>query len=269
MRVKKKIEKGLEIDVEKIEGRIIKFIQEKTEEANAEGAVIGLSGGLDSSTIAYLAKEALGQKNVLGIFIPEKGVTEKRDFEDVEKVTKNSGIDSKTIPIDDPLQELKKKVGANDEERMGLANMKARMRMTILYYYANTSNSLVIGSSNKSELQCGYFTKFGDGASDIVPMSQLYKSQEKKIAKDLGIPKSIIEKPPTAGLWKNQSDEKELGLPYEKIDKIYRGLELGFEKKEIAEALDLNISDIEKFKQMKKKSGHKRKGPTHLDLNLD
>ncbi len=267
--MEKEIEESLEIDVEKVKNRIIDFIQEKTEEANAEGAVIGLSGGLDSSTITYLSKEALGQENVLGIFMPEKGVTEEKDFEDVEKITENSGIESKTISIDSLLEEMMNKVKADEEERLGLANMKARIRMTILYYYANIRNSLVIGSSNKSELQCGYFTKFGDGASDIVPMSSLYKTQEKKIAEDMGIPQSILDKPPTAGLWKNQSDDKELVLPYEKLDKIYRGLELGFEKEEIAKALELETSEIEKFQNMEKKSEHKRKGPTHLELDLD
>ncbi len=267
MDFEEKIRKELEIDLKNTKEKIKEFIKRKTEKAGADGAVIGLSGGIDSTTITYLAAEALGEENVLGIFMPEKGVNDERDFEDVKKVVDDLGIDSETIFIDSLVKEFKKKTGAKSEEKLNLANVKARIRTVLLYYYANSENYLVIGSNNKSELKCGYFTKFGDGASDIVPMYSLYKTQVRKLAEDLGVPKSIIEKPPTAGLWEGQTDENELGLSYGKIDKIYKGLELDFEKEKIASAVDLDVSQVERFEKMEKKTEHKRKGP--ISLNLD
>ncbi len=266
MSVRKDIEKSLEINTSEVKEKMVQFISDKIDEADSEGAIIGLSGGLDSSTVTYLSVEAVGKENVLGLFMPEKEVTEKQDFEDVEKIVKDLKIDSKTMPINSIQKKIKNKVDANEEEKLALANMKARIRMLLLYYYANSLNYLVIGTSNKSELKCGYFTKYGDGAADIIPMGPIYKTQVKKIAKKIGVPKNIIKKQPTAGLWKDQTDKKELGLPYEKIDKIYKGLELDLNKSEIAEALELEKSQVEKFEKMEKNSEHKRKGPVSLEL---
>ncbi len=266
MKVRKEIEKNLEINVSETKSGMIQFIKNKVGKAGAEGAVIGLSGGLDSSTIAYLTVKALGKEKVLAVFMPEKGVTEEKDFEDVEKIVKDLKIDSKTIPVNSILKKIKNKVGASEKEQMSLANMKARIRMLILYYFANKFNYLVVGTSNKSEYKCGYFTKYGDGASDIDPMGSIYKTNVKKIAKEVGVPKRIIKKQPSAGLWKDQTDEKELGLSYEKIDKIYKGLEMGFSETKIAKALGIKKSEVEKFEKMEKNSQHKREGPAILDF---
>lgn len=266
MGVSEKIVKSLEINSSKAKNEIIQFIQKKIGEAGADGSVIGLSGGLDSSTVAYLSVEALGEEDVLGVFMPEEGVTGRKDFEDVKKITKDLKIDLKTIQINSILRKIKNEVGAGEKEKLATANMKARIRMLILYYFANSLNYLVIGTSNKSELKCGYFTKYGDGSSDISPLGSVYKTQVKKIAEEIGVPKKIIKKPPSAGLWKNQTDENELGLPYKKIDKIYKGLELDFNKKEIAKALDIEKSEVEKFEKMEKNSQHKRTGPVFFDF---
>ncbi len=266
MGVIEKIDESLEINPSEAIDEMVQFIQNKIDEAGAKGAVIGLSGGLDSTTVTYLSAKALDKEQVLGVFMPEKQVTEEKEFEDVEKIGKDLEIDTKNVPINSTVEEIKSKVEASEKEQMELANMKARIRMTMLYYFANSLNYLVIGTGNKSELKCGYFTKYGDGVADISPMGSFYKTQVKKIAKEIGVPKEIIEKTPSAGLWKGQTDEKELGLPYEKIDRIYKGLELGFSESEIAEALELKKSEVEKFVKMEKNSEHKREGTIHLEF---
>jgi NAD+ synthase len=129
--------------------------------------------------------------------------------------------------------------------------------MVILYYYANSLNRLVAGSGNRSELRAGYFTKFGDGGVDLLPLGCLYKTQVLKLASHLRIPKRIIEKVPSAGLWKGQTDEKELGLSYEKLDMIYAGLDLGLKKREIADAVNLSIEKVRSFIERERKTAHK------------
>ena len=261
MNAREKIEKALEVNVENVEKRITSFIRNKIDEAGAEGAVIGLSGGLDSTTVSFLSAEALDGKNVLTIFMPEEGITEKANAEDAERVSETVGTEYKEVEISGVLDEIKKEIDFSEGAKLANANLKPRIRMVILYYYANMRNYLVVGGSNKSELKCGYFTKYGDGAADILPQGDLYKSQLRKLAENLGVPKSIIDKKPTAGLWKGQKDEDELGLPYDKIDRIYTGLDLGLEKDEIAEALNIEESKVAAFERREQKSKHKTEMP--------
>jgi len=138
--------------------------------------------------------------------------------------------------------------------------------MIILYYYANLFNRLVVGCGNRSEFRLGYFTKFGDGAADLFPLGCLYKTQVKQLAAHLGIPEKIINKVPTAGLWKGQTDEAELGMSYEKIDKIYVGLDLGLKLNEIADAAGVKIGDVKKLIEREQRTAHKLRGPEIPDL---
>ena len=258
---RKKIEKALEFDVENSERKITKFIEEKVDEAGAEGVVIGISGGLDSSTVSFLSTEALEKENVLTVFMPEKEITDKENANDAEEVAEILGTEFKKDEITGILEEVKEEIDFRNDAKLANANLKPRIRMIMLYYYANARNYLVVGGSNKSELKCGYFTKYGDGAADILPQGALYKSQLKKLSRKLGVPKKIIDKKPTAGLWKGQKDEDELGLSYRKIDRIYTGLEIGLETDEIAEALNLKESKVLEFKNREEKSKHKIKTP--------
>lgn len=256
-----KIEKKLKIPLDETRQEIINFIRRKVKDAETGGVVLGLSGGLDSSTTAFLCAEALGEENVLALFMPEKEVTDSKNAEDVKKVAETLGIKLKTLNISSIAEKIEEKVNFKESAKIANANLRARTRMVILYYYSNSLNYLVAGGSNKSELRCGYFTKYGDGASDILPIGSLYKTQVRKIAREIGVPERIIKKPPSADLWKGQKDEKELGLPYEKIDRIYVGIDIGLKESEIAETLNIKESKVREFKAREKNSKHKLRRP--------
>jgi NAD+ synthase len=202
---------------EKIKG----FIHRKIQEAGVSGAVIGLSGGIDSALTAYLTVETLGKDKVMGILIPEKGITSKQDIDDALEVARLLQIEHKTIDISEVLNSFSSAIPDFDENNFpAIGNLKARTRMCILYYHANLMRRMVVGTGNKTELLLGYFTKYGDGGVDIEPIGGLYKTQVRGLSRFMGVPARIIEKTPTAGLWKGQTDERELGVTYEVADKI-------------------------------------------------
>jgi len=257
-----KIKKALEINPRYIKSKLTTFIKERVKKAGAKGVVIGLSGGLDSSTIAALCAEALGAGRVLGISMPEVGVTDSHDVADARKMANKLGIDFKVVDITPAVHGVRANLtNFRTDALLPAANIKPRVRMTILYCYANLLNRLVVGSGNRSELRAGYFTKYGDGAADLLPLGRLYKTQVKQLAIHLGVPEQIIHKVPSAGLWKGQTDEAELGLPYEKIDKIYVGLDLGLKLDKIAEAAGVKIKDVKKLIDRERRSAHKLIGP--------
>ncbi len=211
----------MKVDYPEIKNKITSFISSKVTESGASGAVIGLSGGIDSSLTAYLAVEALGKENVLGILLPEKGITSEEDIDDAQEVARILGIEHKLIEISPVLRSFSKVLADFDKTSIvANGNLKARTRMCILYYYANLMRRMVVGTGNKTELLLGYFTKYGDSGVDIEPIGCLYKTQVRGLARYMGVPSRVIDKTPTAGLWKGQTDEEELGVSYEKADKI-------------------------------------------------
>jgi len=153
-------------------------------------------------------------------------------------------------------------------DKYALANIKTRARMIILFEYANMTKSLVCGTSNKSEILVGYFTKYGDGGADIMPIGDLYKTQVWELAKYLKIPNVIVSKPPTAGLWKNQFDEKELKISYKTLDKILVGLERKIDIHDIAKIANIKMSDIKRIKNMRIKNQHKSRSPLILKIGI-
>jgi NAD+ synthase len=204
-----------------IKDKIAAFIKSNIRKSGAQGAVIGLSGGIDSTLTAYLAVHALGPDNVLGIMLPESGVTSKHDVNDAVKVARVLGIEHKVIEISSVLQSFSSAIpGFDSAANTANGNLKARTRMCILYYHANLMNRMVVGTGNKTELLLGYFTKYGDGGVDIEPIGGLYKTQVRELARHMGIAAKIIDKTPTAGLWPGQTDEGELGVSYEVADRI-------------------------------------------------
>jgi len=254
----KRIERLLKINPPAVERKLVAFIKQKVGEAGAEGAVVGVSGGVDSSVVATLCKEALGEVNVIGVSMPEAGVTDPRDVADARDVSNRLGIGFRVVDITPAVLGIRQnltdfRVGA----RIPAANIKPRVRMTILYYYANLLNRLVVGGGNRSELRAGYFTKHGDGAVDLMPLGCLYKTQVKQLAAHLNVPKRIIKKMPSAGLWRGQTDESELGLTYEKLDMIYAGLDLGLEPDSIANAAGVKIEDVNRFIERERRTAHK------------
>jgi NAD+ synthase len=230
-----------------MEKKIVSWIKRQVRAAKAKGVVLGLSGGLDSCVVAVLARKALGAKNVLALMLPCH--SHSGDMADAKLLARRFGIRTKAVDITKAYDGLIGILPVAD--RMTQANIRPRLRMIVLYYFARKLKFLVCGTSNKSELVAGYFTKFGDGASDILPLGRLYKTQVRALAKEIGIPQRIIDKAPTAGLWPGQTDEGEMGITYSELDEIAARLE----KKQ---AQRLSKAKVDKVKKMMRCSQHKR-----------
>jgi NAD+ synthase len=202
---------------------INKFIKNYFTQAGRQKAVIGVSGGLDSSVTCFLCCQALGSQNVFPIFIPYQPFSAKKSFANVKRIIKLAKIPEKNFIVEDITSQLNVFKKKHPEiSKIDFGNKIARERMSVLYYYARKLKGLVVGTSNKSELLLGYFTLHGDGATDLTPLAHLYKTEVKKLAKLLGVPQVIINSVPSAGLWFGQTDEGELGFSYEIADKILK-----------------------------------------------
>ncbi len=178
-------------------------------------AVIGLSGGVDSAVVAYLLSKTIPAKQIYGLIMPT-ATNQSQDIEDAQSVAEQLGINFELIQLDSII--------AAYPSAMQTLNLPARIRMALLYSKANTLNGLVVGTGNKSELLTGYFTKYGDGGVDLLPIGHLYKTQVWQLAKQLGVLQRIIDKTPTAGLKPNQTDEQDLGMSYQDLDVILQAL---------------------------------------------
>lgn len=229
-------------------------------ESKTNGVIVGLSGGIDSTVAAYLACEALGKDKVFGIIMPSTTTPTEDKLHGIE-IAQKLGINYKEIAIDSILNEYLSMTQL-EENNLAIGNLKARIRMSIIYYYANANNFLVSGTGNKSEILIGYFTKYGDGACDIEPIGDLYKNDVYEIAKYLDVPQEILEKPPRAGLWNNQTDEDEIGMSYDLIDQIlYLYTEKDCSDVEIASKLDISTDDVNMIITKIIRSEHKSKVP--------
>jgi len=227
--------------------KIINWIRRKVKEAGAKGIVVGLSGGVDSSLVAILAKKAVGKNRLLCLLLPCGGaVADRRDAELLLKTFKLKYREVNLKPIHSYLCRILP--AAN---RITAGNLKARLRMLVLYYFANKLNYLVAGTGNKSELMMGYFTKYGDGGADILPLGSLLKREVRQLAKKMGVPEKIINKLPTAGLWSGQTDEGEMGITYRELDDILFRLEL--RKRQVS-----SRQKVKRVKKLIKSSWHKR-----------
>lgn len=238
------------------------FIRNKVEQTHTNGVVLGISGGIDSAVVAYLAVKALGSSNVHGYILPSN-TTPEQDLKDAKTVVKNLQIEENIINIgqlhNNFLTLCDNKTQPETNKTLATLNIKPRIRMTILYYYAAIHNCLVIGTGNKTELSIGYFTKYGDGGIDISPIGDLYKQEVFRVAEALNIPDTLIQKAPTAGLLPNQTDEKELGMTYPQIDRLlYLYLDESKDEKEIAEILVMEKSEVERIIRLYNNSEHKR-----------
>lgn len=256
----------LSIDVKESSVVIQDFIKTYVKNSGGTGVIIGLSGGIDSAVTAVLCKQALGKNKVRCFFMPDE-TTPKSDFKHQELLVKKFDLNCEVKDITSIVKEMIKPCAVKPD-KYALANMKARIRMTLLFEYANMTKSLVCGTSNKSELLIGYFTKYGDGGVDILPIGDLYKTQVWELAKFLEIPEEIISKPPTAGLWHDQTDEKELQMSYGQLDKILFSLERKFDIKKIEKETGIIKSDIKRIKQMRINSQHKRRSALIPKLGL-
>ena len=204
-------------------GQIEQMIRYAVWSSQSSGIVIGLSGGIDSAVSAALCCRAMGGDKVLGLILPA-AISRAEDTSDAISLCTGLGMAHRTISLD-PIIAAYRDIPDFSDQQKPFGNLMSRIRMTILYYHANSRNLLVCGTSNKSEYLLGYFTKYGDGAADIEPILHLYKTEIYSIAGDLNIPDSILKKPPSAGLWAGQTDEFELGFTYREIDSALRSLE--------------------------------------------
>lgn len=258
--------KVLKVDPAAVEAKIIRFIKGCVANAGAKGVIVGMSGGVDSSLTAALCAKALGGERVLGISLPEKE-SDPRDVKYARKVAKLFGMKHIVIDVMPAIQAILQSIPQYSREKISSGNVKARVRMVILYYYANKMKRLVIGTSNKSEFLTGYFTKYGDAAVDVIPLANLYKTQVKQLAVHIGIPREIIMRPPTAGLWPGQLDEAELGVKYDTLDLILYGLEHKITPTRIAKELNVSTSLVLKIIKRCERTEHKRRGPLTLKLS--
>ncbi len=248
------------IDPETAKKLIVEFLRKYIEESGAKCCVIGLSGGVDSTTTAYLTVEAVGSNKVIGLIMPDTRVTPKEDVEDAVQVAKSLGIDYRVIEIDKLVDYATST--ANVKSRIAVGNVRARVRAVLLYAVANESSGLVVGTSDKSELILGYFTKYGDGAVDILPIGDLYKTQVRILAKHLGVPDKIAFKPSSPRLWPGHTAEEELGVPYEVIDVVlYARYELGIPENEIPQVTGVDKKVVDRIFEMVKANRHKRAPP--------
>jgi len=229
--------------------KIIFWIRKQLKDSGAKGIVMGLSGGVDSAVVAALTKEALGKGRFLALILPCH--SQVQDIKDARLIAKQLDIKTKTVDLSRIYDNLLRVIP--QANRRALANLKPRLRMLILYYFANKLNYLVCGTGNKSEIMSGYFTKHGDGATDILPIGDLLKKQVRSLAKELKIPQHIIDKPPTAGLWPGQTDEGEMGITYPELDDILERLEN--RRRQV-----LPKKKVDKVREMIRRSEHKRQG---------
>jgi NAD+ synthase len=248
----------------RVSKRIEQFISGYVSKSSAKGLVIGLSGGLDSAVVLKLAVNAIGATKVLGLVMPSD-TTPKEDTEDAIDQAKSLGIKYLVIDIDPLLQKYAEILPADKRAR---GNLMARIRMNILYYYAATNSYLVTGTSDKSELLLGYFTKWGDGAADLLPIADLYKTQTKTLAKFLKIPQTIAEKKSSPRLWDRHLAEEEIGIDYQTIDSIlYLIVDKKIKPNRAAKKLGIPTNHVYKIKKMIQAGAHKRRLPpvAHLE----
>jgi NAD+ synthase len=250
------------MDFSEIQKRICRFIKEYVQNAGAQGIVLGLSGGVDSATIAGLSSLAVGGENVLGLMLPEKENFNQKDIDDAKVVAEAFHLQNQACELSEVLGGFYRGIPIFDQsDRLCKGNIKARTRMIYLYYYANKQNRIVCGSSDKSETMMGYFTKWGDAAADIAPIIDLYKTQVRKLALHIGISQELALKPSTPALWPNQLAESELGIKYETLDLILYGLEHFLTTEDIAAQLGLEQTLVDNVKTRWLANEHKRRMP--------
>ena len=240
---------------------IVSFIQDVVDDAGADGAVLGLSGGVDSTTTAYLAVEALGPENVYGLVLPSR-VSSESNMSDAERVAEDLGIDYDVVEIGGIVDAIVDSIPDAEADTVAVGNTAARVRGVLNYYVANEENRVVLGTGNKAEALTGYFTKYGDQAVDCNPIGNLYKQQVRQLARHLGAPEELAEKPATAELWADQTDADEMGVGYDVVDAVIAlHIEGGVSTVATARELGVEESVVGTVRELYENSAHKRSMP--------
>ncbi|MDI6898078.1 NAD+ synthase [Methanocella conradii] len=245
-----------------IEEAIVKIV----EMSKTNGAIVALSGGIDSSLVATLATRVV---DVYGLILPDPSTSDPGDVRDAEDLANSLGIDYEVIDIGGILKAIyaaRPKLGPR-ECKIAYANVKPRVRMVMNYFAANLDGRVVLGTGNKTELLMGYFTKYGDGGVDMLPIGDLYKTRVWQMARHVGVPEKIIKKPPSAGLWKGQTDEEEMGIRYELLDKVLYGVfDLGLTYEEVEKATGVDDATFTRIMERVRDNEHKRNMPPIVDI---
>lgn len=258
----------MKLDLPSVEAKIKRFIEHYVEKCGAKGVVLGVSGGVDSCTTAALAARSLCGDKVLGLMLHEEETFNATDIHHARLVAKKFGFNLETIDISPSIKACVNSLPVYDRnDKTSKGNLKARIRMVYLYYYANRLGRIVCGSSDKSETMMGYFTKWGDAAADIAPLMDLYKTQVRKLALHIGLPPEIAIKPSTPALWPGQLAEEELGIKYDTLDLVLYGLEHFMTSEEISRQLDVSIQLVEDIKRRWQTMEHKRRLPLTTKLS--
>jgi NAD+ synthase len=258
---------GLRVSIDPVEAErnLVRFLKDYSEDSGRDRFVIGVSGGIDSALSAALAVRAVGKKNVHGLVLPDDG-TPTSVLKDAKLVADWLGISAKTVSIQGMVDATV--AGAGKLDRAALGNVKARCRMILLHAEAATRQGLVLGTGNKTEIFCGYFSKYGDGGVDVQPIGDLYKTQVRILSKHLGMPSAILKRAPTAGLWAGQTDEQELGITYDTLDRILLGFELKLPFPQIATIVGVPAKEVERIDAMRRATQHKRRMPMSPKMGL-
>ena len=253
--------KIIEQDYSSISNKIQNSLKQKLEEIKSNGVIFGLSGGVDSVVTAHLCANSI-KDNTTALILPDSKISPKEETEDAIRVVDELGLNYRLLDINLIHGSYAKNLEPDDK---ALGNLSARIRKNIIYYYANAKNLTVLGTSDKTEHLIGYFTKFGDGAADLLPISSLYKNQVRGLAKYLDVPDSIIKKKSSPNLWKNHFAEIELDASYEQIDCVLYCI---FDEKisidETVKRTAIDKNTVEKIYNLYKKSKHKRITPEML-----
>ncbi|WP_232686619.1 NAD+ synthase [Halobacterium zhouii] len=241
--------------------RIQTFLRDTVESAGAERCVLGLSGGIDSTTVAHLAVDELGADALHGLVMPGSA-SRGENMSDAERVAEDLGIEYDVVEIDPFVDLLTEAYPAAEGDRLAVGNARARTRAVLNYLVANHEDGLVLGTGNRTEALAGYFTKYGDQAVDCNPIGNLYKMQVRQLARDLGVPEDLVAKTPTAGLWQGQTDEDEMGVGYDTIDAVLAiHVDGGVPAAATATHLGVEESVVQRVRELYERSEHKRAMP--------
>ncbi len=245
------------------QARISEFVRELVRRAKADGVVVGISGGIDSAVVTALCAKALGKDRVLGLLLPS-ATTPDKDMEDARRLAAKLGIRTKEVNVSKIVGALVDSVRFRGT-RIENANVQARARMMVLYFFANSENLLVAGTGDRSEIEIGFFTKYGDGGVDFLPIGHLYKTQVRDLAISLGFPRSITTKQSSPNLWPGHKATDEIPVDYDKLDLVLHNLLDGNSPRRlVAEKAGVEISTVDEVLQRRRITAHKRSLPPTL-----
>ena len=249
-------------ELDRVHNHVSQFIADQVDAAGAEGAVLGLSGGIDSTTVAYLAVDALGADRLRGLVMPGSVNTDE-NMSDAERVAEDLGIEYDVIEIEPIAEAFYDALPAAADDRMAESNVRVRVRAVLNYFAANADDRLVLGTGNRSEALTGYFTKYGDQAVDCNPIGNLYKQQVRQLAAHAGVPRDLVMKTPSAEMWTGQTDEGEMGLDYDTLDAVLAlHVDGSLSTAATVRALDVTEELVARVDELYESSKHKRTMPS-------